>query len=70
VEVLWEGRNICSVVKSVKPSHFFSPISHNLLSVNCWPSPSNDGSCEVNIEYELENDSLSLYDVTISIPLP
>jgi len=40
------------------------------LSINCWPSPSNDGTCEVNIEYELENESLSLYDVIISIPLP
>ncbi|KAF9786887.1 hypothetical protein BJ322DRAFT_1099272 [Thelephora terrestris] len=40
------------------------------LSINCWPSPSNDGTCEVNIEYELENETLSLYDVVISIPLP
>jgi len=39
-------------------------------TVNCWPSPSNDGTCEVNIEYELENESLTLYDVVISIPLP
>lgn len=39
-------------------------------AVNCWPSPSNDGTCEVNIEYELENETLSLYDVVISIPLP
>jgi len=40
------------------------------LSINCWPSPSNDGTCEVNIEYELENESVLLYDVVISIPLP
>ncbi|KAF8131415.1 hypothetical protein EV363DRAFT_1583705 [Boletus edulis] len=40
------------------------------LSINCWPSPSNDGTCDVNIEYELEHDHLTLYDVTISIPLP
>ncbi|KAJ3740093.1 hypothetical protein DFH05DRAFT_1510256 [Lentinula detonsa] len=40
------------------------------LSINCWPSPSNDGTCEVSIEYELENGSVTLYDVVISIPLP
>jgi len=40
------------------------------LSINCWPSPSNDGTCEVSIEYELENDNVTLYDVVISIPLP
>ncbi|KAJ3517399.1 hypothetical protein NLJ89_g531 [Agrocybe chaxingu] len=40
------------------------------LSINCWPSPSNDGTCEVSIEYELENENITLYDVVISIPLP
>ncbi|KAF8910297.1 hypothetical protein CPB85DRAFT_1306048 [Mucidula mucida] len=40
------------------------------LSINCWPSPSGDGTCEVSIEYELENDNVTLYDVVISIPLP
>lgn len=40
------------------------------LSINCWPTPSNDGTCEVNIEYELENEGLILHDVVISIPLP
>ncbi|PCH34288.1 hypothetical protein WOLCODRAFT_87391 [Wolfiporia cocos MD-104 SS10] len=40
------------------------------LSINCWPTPSNDGTCEVNIEYELENEGLTLHDVVISIPLP
>ena len=38
--------------------------------MSCWPTPSNDGTCLVNIEYELENDSLILHDVVISIPLP
>lgn len=38
--------------------------------VNCWPSPSNDGTCDVNIEYELEHDHITLYDVIISISLP
>ncbi|EKM61765.1 uncharacterized protein PHACADRAFT_248603 [Phanerochaete carnosa HHB-10118-sp] len=40
------------------------------LSINCWPTPSNDGTCDVNIEYELENSGLILHDVVISIPLP
>ncbi|KAF8167229.1 hypothetical protein B0H34DRAFT_779070 [Crassisporium funariophilum] len=40
------------------------------LSINCWPSPSNDGTCEVSIEYELENENVTLYDLVISIPLP
>ncbi|KAF5385200.1 hypothetical protein D9615_000900 [Tricholomella constricta] len=40
------------------------------LSINCWPSPSNDGTCEVSIEYELENHNVTLRDVVISIPLP
>ncbi|EIW87395.1 hypothetical protein CONPUDRAFT_116631 [Coniophora puteana RWD-64-598 SS2] len=40
------------------------------LSINCWPSPSNDGTVDVNIEYELENEHVTLYDVVISIPLP
>jgi hypothetical protein len=40
------------------------------LIVNCWPSPSGDGTCEVNIEWELENKELELQDVVISIPLP
>ncbi|KAG8716760.1 hypothetical protein FRC08_008850 [Ceratobasidium sp. 394] len=40
------------------------------LSINCWPSPAGDGTCEVNIEWELENKELELQDVTISIPLP
>ncbi|CDO73414.1 hypothetical protein BN946_scf185013.g48 [Trametes cinnabarina] len=40
------------------------------LSINCWPTPSNDGTCDVNIEYELEAEHISLHDVVISIPLP
>ncbi|KIY62732.1 hypothetical protein CYLTODRAFT_404191 [Cylindrobasidium torrendii FP15055 ss-10] len=40
------------------------------LSINCWPSPSGNGTCEVSIEYDLENEHVTLYDVTISIPLP
>lgn len=44
--------------------------SLSYFQVNCWPSPSNDGTCEVNIEYELENENVTLHDVVISIPLP
>ncbi|KAI5998310.1 hypothetical protein EDD15DRAFT_2245240, partial [Pisolithus albus] len=41
------------------------------LSINCWPSLSTaERTCDVNIEYELENEHLTLYDVVISIPLP
>ncbi|CAG8485968.1 6178_t:CDS:2 [Funneliformis caledonium] len=40
------------------------------LSINCWPSPSGDGTFDVNIEYELENDEQEFKDVLITIPLP
>ncbi|KXS20873.1 clathrin adaptor, mu subunit [Gonapodya prolifera JEL478] len=40
------------------------------LSVNCWPSPTGDGTSEVSIEYELLNSRLELRDVSISIPFP
>ncbi|KAF7309774.1 Copper P-type ATPase [Mycena indigotica] len=40
------------------------------LSINCWPTPSNDGTCEVSIEFELENESVTLHDLEIFIPLP
>ncbi|KAM0755072.1 hypothetical protein T439DRAFT_309935 [Meredithblackwellia eburnea MCA 4105] len=39
------------------------------ISINCWPS-TDSGSSTVNLEYELENSSLSLHNVVISIPLP
>ncbi|GAN02742.1 coatomer subunit delta [Mucor ambiguus] len=40
------------------------------LTITCWPSPAGNGTCDVNVEYELENDDLELRDVVISIPLP
>ncbi|KAK2462844.1 hypothetical protein APHAL10511_005042 [Amanita phalloides] len=40
------------------------------LSITCWPAPNNDGTCEVSMEYELENENVTLYDVVILIPLP
>ncbi|KAL7750003.1 coatomer subunit delta [Sorochytrium milnesiophthora] len=40
------------------------------ITINCWPSVSGDGHCDVNIEYELQNTSMELKNVTIAIPLP
>ncbi|KAI8336581.1 hypothetical protein BC941DRAFT_452960 [Chlamydoabsidia padenii] len=40
------------------------------LSITCWPSPADNGTCDVNIEYVLEADHLELRDVIIAIPLP
>nr|XP_061797227.1 coatomer subunit delta-like isoform X3 [Nerophis lumbriciformis] len=39
------------------------------LTINCWPSESGTG-CDVNIEYELQEESLELNDVVITIPVP
>ncbi|KAK4048515.1 coatomer subunit delta [Microbotryomycetes sp. JL201] len=39
------------------------------ISINCWPSADN-GVCTVNLEYELENTSLSLHNVLMSLALP
>uniref|UniRef100_A0A6Q2WRQ6 Coatomer subunit delta n=1 Tax=Esox lucius TaxID=8010 RepID=A0A6Q2WRQ6_ESOLU len=39
------------------------------LTINCWPSESATG-CDVNIEYELQEESLELNDVVIAIPTP
>lgn len=40
------------------------------LMINCWPSETGDGGCDVNIEYELTHLDLELVDVNICIPLP
>ncbi|KAH6564360.1 hypothetical protein BASA50_002157 [Batrachochytrium salamandrivorans] len=40
------------------------------LLINCWPSPTGNGTCDVNIEYELQNLGIELRDVLISIPYP
>ncbi|KAG8927382.1 hypothetical protein FRC03_001093 [Tulasnella sp. 419] len=40
------------------------------LSINCWPTPTGDGNIEVNIEYELESERLTLHNLVITIPLP
>ena len=43
-----------------------------VFAVNCWPSENGQGGCDVNIEYELEQnvDYLELEDVVITIPIP
>lgn len=38
--------------------------------VNCWPTPRGDGTFDVNIEYELEAEHMTLRNVTLTIPLP
>lgn len=38
--------------------------------VNCWPAENGRGGCDVNIEFELQDDRLELNDVVIAIPLP
>ncbi|XP_041470208.1 coatomer subunit delta-like [Lytechinus variegatus] len=40
------------------------------LLINCWPSPNNEGGCDVNIEYELLQEDMELQDVVINIPVP
>ena len=39
------------------------------LTFNCWPESQGDGTITVTIEYTLENTDLTLYDVTVRIPL-
>lgn len=39
------------------------------LSINCWVSEAGGGSCDVNIEYELEQEHLELNNVVIGIPM-
>jgi len=38
------------------------------LIINCWPSETARG-CDVNIEYELQDHSLELFNVLITIPV-
>lgn len=37
--------------------------------VNCWPSTSN-GTCTINLEYDLESPLSSLTNLSITIPIP
>ena len=41
----------------------------SFVSVNCWPT-ANGSSSDVNIDFELQDQSLELHDVRIRIPLP
>ncbi|KAJ1502783.1 Coatomer subunit delta [Coelomomyces lativittatus] len=38
------------------------------LSVNCWPTPTNDGFCDVSMEYDLLLPEWTLTDVHIWVP--
>lgn len=40
------------------------------MSVTCWPTINPNGSADVNVDYELQDTSLTLTNVTISIPVP
>ncbi|KAJ1731782.1 coatomer subunit delta [Coemansia biformis] len=40
------------------------------LMINCWPSPTGNGSVDVNIEYELTDTRLVLNGVVVAIPIP
>lgn len=38
--------------------------------MTCWPNPNSDGTCDVNLDFELLQDHLELQDVTMTVPLP
>eukprot|EP00038_Savillea_parva_P007753 m.172326 g.172326 ORF g.172326 m.172326 type:complete len:534 (-) comp13505_c0_seq1:309-1910(-) len=40
------------------------------FTINCWPNLNRDGTCNVNVEYELVDENLPLEDVAIAIPTP
>lgn len=40
------------------------------LKIVCWPNDTGSGSCDVNVEYELQAENLELSDVKIIIPTP
>jgi hypothetical protein len=39
------------------------------FTINCWPNLNKDGTCNVNVEYDLVATDLKLTDVEISIPV-
>ena len=41
-----------------------------IFLVNCWPSSDGDGLFNMSIEYKLQNENVTLYDVVISMPFP
>ena len=44
--------------------------SESPLLVSCWPSPTGNGSCDVNVEYSLLNQEMELENVVILVPWP
>lgn len=40
------------------------------FTINCWPTINNDGSADINVDYELVNKDLILEDVSIMVPVP
>jgi len=79
---LFRGRNIIGLKNPAKPFPLNTGVgvlkwrfqtqdeSAMPLSINCWPSDNGSGGCDVNIEFELEDTSLELNDVVISINIP
>ena len=57
--IFWKGENYSYTYQLIP-----------IFLVNCWPSDNGQGGCDVNIEYELEQDQLELQDVVITIPIP
>ena len=51
-------------MKFISISQFLSP------AITCWPNETGDGTCDVSVEYELQQDHLELADVSIRIPVP
>ena len=41
-----------------------------IFLVHCWPSSDGDGLFNMSIEYKLQNENVTLYDVVISMPFP
>ena len=58
--------------KALAIINYLETFSYGILFflVNCWPAENGRGGCDVNIEYELQDDRLELNDVVIVIPLP
>jgi len=78
---LWRGCSQIGMKESDKPfpcgtdvavirwRYVTSQDEHLPLTVNIWPSEDGAGSCDVNIEYTLEDAALELRDVVITVPL-
>jgi len=40
------------------------------IKIVCWPNATRSGTCDVNVEYDLQFPDLELFDVSITIPVP